>query len=149
MGKALKFTGLVVGVLLALVVIREAFFSYTNYFIIVTGAKLYVDGRPASGWLHKGGKGRSFILTRTTASNRESYRIVTVGQKGSSVSSCGDWTAPRFPMIAIGDVNPPCFSFDLREDPNPPLKLPERRPAFGPRFVEFTADDGSRILASR
>jgi hypothetical protein len=51
-------------------------------------------------------------------------------------------------MIAIGEVNPPCFSFDLREDPNPPLKLSERSPAFGPRFVEFTADDGSRILAS-
>jgi hypothetical protein len=145
MQKALKITGLVVGVLLALVVFREAFFGYTAYFVIVPGAKLYADGKAISGSLHKGDKGRAFILTRSGDGKPESYWIAMPSERNGWISSCGGWAAPRFPLVAIGDVNPPCFSF---VNPNLAPKSLERKPTFGPRFVEFTADDGRRIKTS-
>lgn len=148
MRKALKITGLVVGTLLVLAVVREAFFSYTAYFIIVPGARLYADGKAISGWLHKGDKGRAFILTRGGSGKPESYWIAMPGERNGWISSCGGWAAPSFPLVAIGDVNPRCFSFVNSEDPNPTPKPLERKPLFGPRFVEFSADDGSRIKAS-
>jgi len=148
MRKALKITGLVVGVLLALVVVREAFFGYTAYFVIVPGVKLYADGKAISGWLHKGGKGRAFILTLSGSGKPESYWITVPGERNGWISSCGDWAAPRFPLVAIGHVNPPCFSFVNAEDPNPAPKPLERKPTLGTRFVEFTADDGRRIKTS-
>jgi len=147
MRKTLSVTVLVFGVLLALVVIREAFFSYTSYFVIVPWAKLYVDGKSVSGWLHKGGRARSYILTRSVIDLRESYWITTPDVKGGRISSCGDWAAPRSPVIAIGDVNPPCLSFAIAEH-QAPRESVERKATFGPKFVEFTADDGSRVRAS-
>jgi hypothetical protein len=148
MRKVLKISALVVGVLFVLVVIREAFFSYTSYFVIVPGAKVYADGKPVSGWLHRGGKGHAFILTRGGSGKNESYWITLQTEKGSWISSCDDWSAPSFPLVAIGDVNPPCFTFALTEDPTPKPKSPERKLGFGPRFIEFTADDGSRLRTS-
>ncbi len=141
--KALTIAAAVVGLLLALVVVREAFFGYTVYFIIVPGAKLFTDGKPVAGWLHKGGKGQLLILTRNVAESRESYWISRPGDRGGSILSCGHWTAPRFPLVAIGDVNPPCLSFFFAESskPNPP----KRSAIFGKTSVEFTGDDGGRI----
>ena len=139
MRKALKITGVVIGVLFALVVIREGFFSLTAYFVIVPGAKLYSDGTPIPGWLHKGGKGQLFILTRNGASKRESYWIDIRDGTFHGVRDCGEWAAPKLPLVAIGDVNPPCFSF-------PQMTI--RPLIFGARFVEFTARDGRRVRAS-
>jgi hypothetical protein len=148
MRKALKIAGLLLGIPLAVVVVREAFFSNTAYFVIVPGAKLYTDGIPASGWLHKSVRGRVLILTRNAGGKSESYWITMPDEKDGWTSSCGDWAASALPLIAIGDVNPPCFSLLLAERPNPSPETPERKPIFGQRFVEFTADDGTRIKSS-
>jgi hypothetical protein len=148
MRKALKIAGLLLGIPLAVVVVREAFFSNTAYFVIVPGAKLYTDGIPASGWLHKSVRGRVLILTRNAGGKSESYWITMPDEKDGWISSCGDWAAPALPLIAIGDVNPPCLAFELAEGPSRSPRPPLRAPTFGPQFVEFTADDGTRVKTS-
>src|SRR5436190_219864 len=148
MRKALKRAVLIFGVLVALMIVREAFWGYTQYFVMVPGAQLYSGGKQVSGWLHRGAHGREFILTRRGSTKRESYWITLQDEKVGGVRICDDWSAPRFPVVAIGDVNPPCFNFVTTEDPNPRPKSPERKLGFGPRFIEFTADDGTRIRTS-
>jgi len=121
------------------VVIREAFFSLTAYFVIVPHATVYANDKPTSGWLHKGGKGELFILTRDEAGKRNSYWIDTRESVYHGVRDCRNWAAPKFPLVEIGDVNPPCFSF-------PTMVIRPLRS--GARFLEFRADDGSQIKAS-
>jgi hypothetical protein len=133
-----------IGVLLGIVVIREAFFSLTAYFVVVPGARLFSDGKPLAGWLHRGGKGQLLILTRNVAGKRESYWISVPGERKGWVSGCGEWSAPRFPLVPIFDVNPPCVVWAAAPVQATPLK---RAPVFGPRFVEFTSDDGGRLKA--
>ena len=128
-------------VLVALFVLREAFFGYTAYFFIVPSAKLFTNGRPSAGWMHSGGK--VLILTRSISGRRESYWISLPGERRGSVRSCGDWSAPRFPVVAIGDVNPPCLSLVVDDTPKKgPLS---RSPTFGSSSVAFIGDDGNRL----
>jgi hypothetical protein len=144
--KALKIA-IPVAVFVAFVFVREAFFGYTVYFTIVPRGKVFMNGRSVSGWLHSADKGQLLIVTRSVSGRRESYWISMPGEKGGSVRACGqDWTAPRFPVLAIGDVNPPClFPVIAVDDAVPPL---ERAPVFGQRSVEFTSDDGVRLKAA-
>src|SRR5712692_7914106 len=118
--KALSIAAITIGVLFTLLVVREAFFSYTVYLLIVPSARISTDGKPTSGWLHRGGRGRLLILTRNSSGNRESYWIELPNERGGFVSLCGGWTAPRFPLIPIGDWGP-C------------LLVSVRRPSFGDR----------------
>jgi hypothetical protein len=147
MRKSLKIAALVVGVLFALVVVREAFFSYNAYFVIVPGAKLYADDKPVSGWLHRHRTGRAFILTLSGPNRRESYLIDLADEKGARTSNCGDWAAPRFPLVPLGDWNP-CQQITFASPDDPHQKSLERRLNFGSRFIEFTADDRRRIKTS-
>jgi len=132
-------------VLLALVIVREAFFSMTSYYVIVPGAKLFTDSKAAAGWLHRGGKGQSFIVTRIVSGRRESYFIQYPGEKGGWVSGCGNWTAPRFPLVATGDFNPPCLLVGIVGSDPPKTTPPERSPVFESRSVAFIADDGTGL----
>ena len=127
--------------LFALLVVREAFFSNAVYFVMVPGAKLSADGKPAVGWLHRGGKGQLLILTRSVSGKRESYWISRPGERGGWASGCGDWKAPKSPLFVIGDVNPPCLVVTTETPSETP---PKRSPVFGPRSVEFYAGDGTR-----
>jgi hypothetical protein len=145
MRKPLKIVGLTMGVLLVLMIAR-AYFGNTSYFFIVPGARLYADGEPVSGWLHRGAKRRSFILTRSDGSRTESFYIAMPNEKGAWILSCGDWAAPRFPLVALGDYSACLSEFGDRPDSTP--KKPERTPIFGSRSVEFTADNGSRLKIS-
>jgi hypothetical protein len=148
MRKALKIGGLGVCALFALLIVHEVFYSaYTDYFVLDPGPKLYINGKAVSGWLHRSIKGHNLILTLNRLKH-ESYWITMPEERGGSVRSCRDWAAPRFPLIAIGDVNPPCFFIVVSESPAPMPKSLARNPNFGPRFAEFTADDGSRVKAS-
>jgi hypothetical protein len=130
-----------------MVIAREAFFSNTVFFAIVPTAKVYANGKPITGWLHKA-SGARYILTTDALGRRESYWISVANDKGAWISSCGGWSAPRFPLVAIGDVNPPCLTIVLGEDRNPAVPRFRRDPAFRARSVEFTDDDGRRIRAS-
>jgi hypothetical protein len=140
--KALTTIAIAIFVLFALVVIREAFFGYRAYFLIVPGAEVFTDGKPSVGWLHRAGKGQVLILTRSVSGLRESYWIRRPGEKAGGVSDCGDWTAPKSPLISIGDVNPPCLVLAT----GPPKENRQKRsPTFGLRVLEFTADNGERL----
>jgi hypothetical protein len=139
---------LIVAALAAVLVVREAFFGYTAFFVLVPWAKISTDNKPTEGWLHKGRKWQCLFLTRIVSGRRESYWISRPGEKSGGVASCGHWVASRFPVIAIGDVNPPCVTIandDLLERRPSTFK---RMPAFGTKTIEFTADDGGRVKVS-
>ena len=87
----------IVALLVAFVIIHEVFFRYTTYLFIVPRAKLFANGKPDQGWLHRGSRGQSLIITRTGSGKRESYRVQYRGEKGASVSSCNGWSAGRYP----------------------------------------------------
>jgi hypothetical protein len=146
--KGLKIAAISILVLFGIVIIREIFSPYTAWYFVVPGARLTVDGRQEQGWLHRGNHERNMFLTRRKEGKVESYLILIPRDGQGSVSSCGNWTAPRLPVFSIGDVNPPCWTFYAAEDQTPKLNLPARKLASGDNFVEFTADDGSRIRGS-
>ena len=146
--RVLKIAAISILVLLGVLVSREVFFSYTVWYFVVPSARITVDGRLEQGWLHRGNHGKNLFLTRRKMGNVESYLILLPDNGQGNVSSCGNWTAPRFPAFPIGDVNPPCWTFHAADDPTPRVNLPARKLASGERFVEFTADDGNRIRGS-
>ncbi len=148
--RTLKIVGVALSILFALIVVREAFFGYTAYYVIVPSASLYINGKPISGWLHRNKKLQAYIVT-LNGDKHESYLVSASNEYGGSVHSCGDWTASRFPIVAIGDVNPPCLSFFYVEESTnstPRTEPAERKLTFGPQFLEFTTDDGSRLRTS-
>jgi len=150
MQRILKFIGVVAGAWFVLYTLTLAYALSSNYFsvfFIAPSAKVYNGGKRVSGWIHECSKCRAYILTRNDRDKRESYWISLGEKKPGSVRSCDDWAASRFPVIMIGDVNPPCFSFVIVDEHNPPPKTPSRDSVFGNRSVEFNADDGSRIRA--
>src|SRR6478672_2571951 len=95
----------------ALVVAR----SRVSWFFTVANARITVDGEPGTGWIHKGHKGRTIILTTNDGKTTHSYWI----ERG--VGSCEGWTAPHFPILPVRESNgydwtPVCFD----DNPNRP-----------------------------
>ncbi len=148
MKSGLKIAAISVLVLVGVVIILEVFSPYTAWYFVVPKARLTVDGRREQGWLHRGNHRETLFLTRRSKGKAESYMIWIPHDRQGIAWSCGNWTAPRFPAFSIGDVNPPCWTFSAGEAPTPKPTLPARNLAVGADFVEFTADDGSRIKAS-
>ena len=137
----------IIVLLVAFIMIHEAFFGYTTYLFIVPTAKLFADGKPAPGWLHRGSKCKCLIVTRIASGKRESYWIQHGGKSGGwGVRSCGEWSAGRFPLIAIGDVNPPCPL--IFADPGTRIeggRSTQALPVFGTQFMKFTAENGDEL----
>ena len=145
---AFKIAAISILILLGILTTHEIFSPYTAWYFVVQNAQITVDGRPEQGFLHRGNHRQTLFLTRREKGKAESYMIWIPHDRQGSISNCGHWTAPRFPAFPIGDLNPPCWTFSAREGPTPKPTLPERNLALGIGFVEFTADDGSRIKAS-
>lgn len=132
--------------LVALVIVHAAFSPYTAWYFRVGNARLTVDGKEIRGSLHRGNHGETLFLTRRDKSKAESYMIsIPQGRQGFALN-CGNWTVPRLIAFPLGDVNPPCWTFDYGETST--LARPNRNFVLGVRSIEFTADDGSRITAS-
>jgi hypothetical protein len=146
--KVLKIGAISTLVLTGTAVCYAIFSPYYAWYFIVPNARLTVDGKPQQGLLHRGNHGATLFLTRRGSAKAESYMIWVPHDRQGMVSNCGRWTAPRFPAFPIGDLNPPCWIFLANEAPTPKPALPPRNLARGTDFVEFTADDGSRIKAS-
>jgi hypothetical protein len=135
-------------VLLGVVVVHGMFSPYTSWYFVVPNARLTVDGRKVKGWLHRGNHRETLFLTRRENGKAESYLIWAPRDRKGMVWNCGDWTAPRFPTFPIGDLNPPCSIFSASNAPASKSSLPARDLVVGTSFVEFAADDGSRIKVS-
>jgi hypothetical protein len=114
--------------------------GYTSWYFRVPLSEMTVDGKTASGWLHRGNEWQVLFVTRNDAMQPESYMIVI---PQGAVSSCANWVASRLPAFPIGDVNPPCVILGRIAPEGPPRNL-----VSGPNFVEFTADDYSRVKLS-
>lgn len=141
------WTGASVFVLLTLLIIRVVFSGTMAFFVLAPTMKLMVDRQLTPGWVHRETHGYSMIITCNDSHKRESYFVNVLGEKGMWVRDCGNWTAPRFPIMAMGDYNPPCTFITPGEQPE--TKLPERNLIAEPHFIEFTADDGKRLRVSR
>jgi hypothetical protein len=57
----------------------------------------------------------TLFLTRRDKSKADSYMISIPQGRQGFVSNCNDWTAPKLPVFPIGDVNPPCWTFNNGE----------------------------------
>ncbi len=139
--------------LLALMAARVEFSGEYAWFFLVPGTKLLDDGKQISGWVHRGGnEGNSaMIVTLAHGARRETYWVDLPTEKLGGVSRCDLWGSSRFPILVFGDVVPSCV-FDAggdQEDGLPHRSQPAKRDlAAGAKWVEFTADDGSRVRAS-
>jgi len=103
-------------VLLSVVVLREAFFSLTQYYFLIPGADVRVNGAAVRGWVQRSkGAAPSLFVTWETGGRRESYFLIIFGDGRAAALPCGDWAAPHTPVLPIGDVNPPCISFGAPE----------------------------------
>lgn len=148
MKTALRVVGVLTLVLLGLVVAHSIFSPYVAWYFVVPAARLTVNGRAASGSLHRGRSGETLFVTRRDKKQAESYMVSAPHDGRGIVWNCGTWTAPRIPAFPIGDVNPPCLFGAIVEGSDSRARVPPRDLTTGNGFVEFTADDGSRIRAS-
>ena len=146
--RTFKIAAFAILILMGILLGRMIFSPYTVWYFVIPSARLTVDGRLEQGWIHRANHGKNLFLTRRKNGKAESYSIALSHDVQGSVSSCGNWTAPRFPVFPIGDLNPPCWTVYAAEDLTPRANFPVRRLATGEHFVEFTADDGSRIKGS-
>jgi hypothetical protein len=122
--------------------------TYTAGCVVVPRARLTVDGRPALGWLHRANRRETLFLTRRDGGKAESYFIYISGDSKAIVSGCGPWTVTRVPAFPAGDLNPPCETVVANEGTTRIPSLLGRNFAAGSNFVEFTADEGSRVKAT-
>lgn len=116
------------------------------YILVCRSSRRAAHGQER-GSLHQANHGKNLIVTRRGAATSESYRISLPHKKHRTVWDCGSWTAPRFPVVSIGDVNPPFWIFSTSCDPTIGFAQPARNLSVGTCFVEFTANEGSRLEA--
>ena len=144
----LKFALVLLLALVVVVIMHDVFSPYTAWYSRVSNARLTVDGKEVQGSLHRGNRGETLFLTRRDKLKAESYMIwIPKGRQGL-VRDCGEWTAPRLPAFSIGDVNPPCWTFNADDSRASSTASPNRNLVPGANSIEFTGDDGSRISAS-
>ena len=111
--------------------------GYTVWFLKIPNTVITVNGTQTKGWLHKTSDGRAVFFTRADSGKSETYDLAFVDDVNGRVLSCGTWVAPRLPLFAVGDVNPPCF-FEGWAGHNLTR---------GPHSIAFTTNDGKRLEA--
>ena len=107
-------------------------------------ATVTIDGT-FHGFVHTLRNNSAAIITRTDTSPRQSY-LVSLSGRGSLIH-CGEWSAPRFPVFPIGDVNPPCLFSDGVGNPKADYGVPASL-SVQSHAVEFTTVSGRKIKAS-
>jgi hypothetical protein len=140
MKRLVRTTTGIAGTLFAFVALAMAYSTakgYTVWFIKIPHAVITVNGRQTTGWLHEAHNGNTIFFTRSDSSKPETYDLVFANEGNGQVLSCGAWVASRLPLIAIGDVNPPCF-FEGSAG---------RGLTKGPRSIAFTTNEGARVEA--
>jgi hypothetical protein len=142
--KRFYVAAVVVAAVLTLPFIYSTTHGYTTWWFW-RNATVTVNGNP-NGFLHRPLNGSVLILTRTDTSPHQSYLMSLTGTK--FLIHCGEWSAPRWPVFPVGDVNPPCSAFsngadDPRAD-NPVFATFTVRS----NSVEFTTTSGKHVKAS-
>jgi hypothetical protein len=138
---------LVLGLITVLIAVPLVYSTTKGYTIWWFGeaGNVTVDAAP-NGFLHRSEKVNAIILTRTDTSPRQSY-LIGLG-KNRLVINCGGWSAPHFPIFAIGDVNPPCSVFTNDDNDSRSDRASNSTLFVRPNSVEFTTTSGKRIKAS-
>lgn len=114
--------------------------GYTTWWFAVPGARVLADGNPVDAWVHRGQTWQDMIVTFQEGGNRVSYHWIL----GESRVNGRCPAAVHFPVFAEGDLLfDDCFVI-LPEGAVIP-EPPERAVVFGPRELQFVADDGKRI----
>ena len=148
MKRAVKIGAVLFLVFVVVPLVYSSFDPYMTWYFADYHSRLTVDGKAASGRVHRDHSGLSLFVTRTDGQRSATYLIEFPGDTRAHVLSCGKWVAPRFPAFAIGDVNPPCWTFTYPGNPNPPPAHPATNLVSGSNFAEFTAYDGKRVRAT-
>ena len=112
--------------------------GYTTWFFRISHPIITVNGKPSEGWLHRGRDGNVMFLTERSSGRALTYNLVFADNSTGHVFRCGAWVAPRWPVIARGDLSPPCL-----------LQGPPRQDATrGPNSVSFSTFDGRKVEAN-
>ena len=145
MKKLLRVLGWTVLVALVLIVFALAYSTakgHVAWFFRLDGV-VVVDGKMSGGYLHANTNRTILLVTRTDTGRPETY-LVPAGDN-LMIVDCGDWHPIRFLPTPIGDVNPPCFGYDIparfADAPTSRTRVTSRR------SVEFTTSSGKTIKA--
>ena len=147
----LAFFGYWIAVFLCLGTVASIYSTshgYTSWYALLPTARINLKGKPNSGYVHwaDGGEfGYNLVVTTKEPWSGTTYWIVVPVGHHPSMRRCGRWTAPRLPVFAIGDVNPPCLIFGEGDESLNAEEQDRRNLVVGSGFVEFTADDGKRV----
>jgi len=148
MKKALKIASVLFLLFVVAPMVYSVFDPYIIWYFLDFHSHILVDGKPTHGRVHRAHDGNSLFVTLPEGDKAITYMVLVPREGGGHVRSCGDWVAPRFPVDGSGDLNPPCWSIRVAENPSPgPAALP-RNLVVGRNFVEFIANDGKRVRAT-
>ena len=149
MKRALKYSAVVVGIPIALIV---AVIVWKANFFLLPFATIEENGHTTSGYVYTNScqpkRVTHLVITRRESGQKHSYlvRIEDDPQHGAPVvSDCEEWTAAYLPLFMFPDVNPPCVKWYAAEEAPPPPRTPKRDVRVKERSVEFTANDGKRV----
>lgn len=145
MKKRLILAATIAFLLFGALLIYAIFDPYLAWFHRVSHANVSVDGKSEIGWVHCDRGGKTFFLTHVAEGRKETYWLFFREQGSALIKKCAHWTAPNFPVFAIGDVNPPCW--DVVVDEGVLIRpTPSRHLVAG--NTEFTLNDGKRLKAT-
>ena len=135
--KTIAFIAISLFALVASAVAYSTSKGYTQWLFRARHAVVTVNGMRSEGWLHRTRSGNGVFLTEHSSGRNTTYDLVFTDRGNGYVLSCGTWVAPRWPVIPVGDVNPPCFlmgsaGHDLTR---------------GTNSVSFTTLDGRKLRA--
>jgi hypothetical protein len=102
------------------------------WFVADGRAKLFENGEPVDGWLHREWKNRVLIVTRKDGQGRESYLVISGSRRDPFVEGCDGWTAPHLAVLPF-----PVFVSDAL--PCPGWRLPEHATLFGRPMLSSTS----------
>ena len=107
--KTIAFIAISLFALVASAVAYSTSKGYTQWLFRARHAVVTVNGMRSEGWLHRTRSGNGVFLTEHSSGRNTTYDLVFTDSGNGYVLSCGTWVAPRWPVIPVGDVNPPCF----------------------------------------
>lgn len=118
--------------------------GYTQWFWRDTHARVFVNGRQISGYVHR--SRRQIIVTRRDLTPPRSYWIELKRPSTVRPRYCGSWSAPDFFVFTVGDVNLPCLGLLGPESNSETPEAPDLTPLVNSgNQIEFRTIDFQTI----